>query len=196
MAKKKPHQENSDPEKLRIAEGIGRRTQRDAALRKSGTAQGMRSQEIRPGQCSTENSERTDVWDETLERPGKQQGMTDRGRKQQLRGNERINNPGIRRLLRLKIEDIRGARQKGFWTGVCKVSIRNLKRDTKNQRLDLVEGSIPSKTKKKKKKNAQIGGACNIEHRPPTQPTELTGLYRVLLRTSTHKEGAVAVVGE
>jgi hypothetical protein len=36
-------------------------------------AQGTRSQEIRLEQCSTENSERTGIQDETLERPGMQQ---------------------------------------------------------------------------------------------------------------------------
>jgi hypothetical protein len=73
MAKKKPHQENSDPGKSWIAEGIERRTQRDNAPCISGTAQGTRLEEIRPGRYSTENSERTDVQDETLERPRMQQ---------------------------------------------------------------------------------------------------------------------------
>jgi hypothetical protein len=64
---------NSDPGKSWITEGIGRCTHRDDALCKSGMAQGTQSQEIRPGQWSTENSERTDIRDVTLERPGMQQ---------------------------------------------------------------------------------------------------------------------------
>jgi hypothetical protein len=36
--------------------------------------------------------------------PGCNNGMRDEDLKQKLRGNERINNSGIRRLLRLKIE--------------------------------------------------------------------------------------------
>jgi hypothetical protein len=71
--KKKPRQENSDPGKSWIAERIGCRTQRDDVPCKSGTAQGTRSQEIRPGQCGTENSEETDVRDVSLERSGMQQ---------------------------------------------------------------------------------------------------------------------------
>jgi hypothetical protein len=55
------------------AEGTGRRPQRGDPPRKSVTAQGTRSQEIRPVECSTENPERTDVRDKTLERPGMQQ---------------------------------------------------------------------------------------------------------------------------
>jgi hypothetical protein len=73
MAKKETPQENSDSGNLWIAKGIGRRTQRDKAPCKSGTAQVTRSEDIRPEQCSTESSGRTDVQDETLERPEKQQ---------------------------------------------------------------------------------------------------------------------------
>jgi hypothetical protein len=191
MVQKKPHQENSDPGKSWIAEGSSRGKQRDDAPWKSVTAQRTRSQEIRPEQCSTENSERTNVQDETLENPECNNGMRDRGLKEQLRGNERINNSGIRRLLHR--ENIKLARQEGFRTGVRKASIRNFKQDTKNQRLDLVEWST---TCKQKKNIAQKGEAGNVEAPPPPLLREFTSLCRVSLGTSAHKEGAVAVVGE
>jgi hypothetical protein len=65
----------------------------------------------------------------------------------------------------------------------------------KNQRLDLVEGSTPSKTKKKKK--TAVRGASNVKATAPTTTERKRGDFiRMPLGTSTHKEGAVAMVGE
>jgi hypothetical protein len=61
--------ENLDPGTLCTAEGIGRSRQEDDPQYESGTVQGTRSQEIRPGQCGIRNPERTDVREETLEWP-------------------------------------------------------------------------------------------------------------------------------
>jgi hypothetical protein len=47
-----------------------------------------------------------------------------------------------------------------------------------NQRLDLVEGSTPSKMKKKKKKTAVIGGAGNVKAPVPTTTDRKRGLYQ------------------
>jgi hypothetical protein len=44
-------------------------------------------------------------------------------------------------------EDNRGIQQEGFRTGVPKASKRDVRRVTKDQKFDLVEGSIPSEKK-------------------------------------------------
>jgi hypothetical protein len=71
---------------------------------------------------------------------------------------------------------------------VRKASIRNFKRDIKNQRMDLAEGSIPSKTKKELHIEEE---PVMQKHRPRPLLTELTGIHRVSLGTSAHREVAV-----
>jgi hypothetical protein len=67
---------------------------------------------------------------------------------------------------------------------------------TKNQRLDLVEGSTPYIKKKIKKKKAVIGAGNVKATAPTTTGRERGNFIRVLLGKSAHKEGAVAMVGE
>jgi hypothetical protein len=63
-----------------------------------------------------------------------------------------------------------------------------------NQRLDLVEGSTPSKLKKK---TVVREGAGNVKEPAPTTTGSKRGDFIwVLLGASAHKEGAVATVRE
>jgi hypothetical protein len=69
MAQGKSLQESSDPWKLWTMERIGCSQQGDEPLCRSGTTQGTWASETRKTRYGTENPERTDVQDETLEGP-------------------------------------------------------------------------------------------------------------------------------
>jgi hypothetical protein len=73
MEKMKTLQENRDPGKVWTAQGVHRCRNKGDPLCKIGTGQGTRLQEIRPGQCSTENSKRKNVREETSAGTGRQQ---------------------------------------------------------------------------------------------------------------------------
>jgi hypothetical protein len=129
-AQEKRLQENSDPGKLQTAEGIGSSRQEDDPQYESGKAQGTRSQEIRPGECGTRNSERTDARKKTVDAPGRHQW------------NEEPRRGGA--ATALKREDNQRDRQEDHRAGVREASIRDIQRVAENEEPYFVERSAPS----------------------------------------------------
>jgi hypothetical protein len=124
---------------------------RDDASCKRAIAQGTRSQEIRPGQCSIENSERTDVQNETFERPGMQQWnggsrpKTEATRQQADKGPRRQTAAVSEKRQDIHLDLQEDHRQREDREAKSWI----LRLVAENQGLDLVEGSTPSKMKKK-----------------------------------------------
>jgi hypothetical protein len=94
-------------------------------------AQGPRSLGTRPGQCCKRNPERTDVWDETSGESGRQHWNKD----------PRLKEVTVSEEWKDIWEDFR----ENHHTGDCKVNSRIIYQTSKNEVLDIMEGSAPSK---------------------------------------------------
>jgi hypothetical protein len=122
-----------------------------------------RSGHDRKRQCSTENSKGQTSGMRRWKGPECNNGMRDRDLKQQLWGNERINNSGIRRLLRLKIERTsEELDRKAFGLDFIKRAIGISIVIESNKDWTLLRGWPPPKLKKKQQ-TAHGVGADNVE---------------------------------